>query len=98
MHPAFDVNDAVSTAEWLASLADQFEGVGDLPIVIGMLMGQYHLGGRGYRPRQIAVHLLHFRRPLPAAVVEVEAEPAHPVRSATGWCLPVINLVVTAAG
>jgi len=65
-------------------LADQIEGVSDLAVIVGVFVGQHHFGGGVDRARWVAVHLLDLGRPLPAPVVEVEAEPADPLGITTG--------------
>src|SRR6202022_4459780 len=95
---ALPLGDAAPGAERLTGLADQTQGVGDLAVIVGVLMGEDHFGGRGDRARQVAVHLLHLGRPLPAVVVEVVAEPADPLRAAGGQRLLEAFAAVTAAG
>ena len=83
MDSALHVDDAVPAAERLTGLADQIEGVRDLAVIVGMFVGEHHFGCWGDRARSVAVHLLHLGRPLPAVVVEVEAEPADPLGGAS---------------
>lgn len=46
MHVACHVDDAVAAAEGLASLPDEFQCVGDLPVVVGVFVSKHGFGGR----------------------------------------------------
>jgi hypothetical protein len=75
------VDHAVTTAERLAPKHVVQDGR-DLLAIVGMLVPQQQSGGGHHQARPVTAHVGNRVRPLPALAVEVEPEPADPLRVA----------------
>ncbi|GAB4911659.1 hypothetical protein MAHJHV29_14690 [Mycobacterium avium subsp. hominissuis] len=78
------VHDAVPGAERLPAPDHVVDAVDHLRAIGRMLMRQHQFGGGGDGAGLVAVHPLHLVGPHPAFALEVEAEPAHPLRGGAG--------------